>query len=249
MALPPLILLLDFAEQVAAQEPDLVLIYAGQWLRPDGQAPSFGLHLVQREIYWGDVAHAETTANYSDNISELLAIMRTRGVPVAFCTLVSNLEGFYPLRSQEPTPPAGAELEGIVNDYPHHAVVYFATGLDRKAYADAKGTLEVFFKRALDLDAIHPRACTPFNNILREAAVDGVWLIDLERAFAAAAPGEIVDDELISEYLHSTIWGQYLMARNILAQYSQARRGLRRGGSERVEILCAICPTVTARRY
>ena len=67
MALPPLILLLDFAEQVAAQEPDLVLIYAGQWLRPDGQAPSFGLHLVQREIYWGDVAHAETTANYSDN--------------------------------------------------------------------------------------------------------------------------------------------------------------------------------------
>ncbi len=92
--------LLDFAEEVTAQEPDLVLIYAGhnefvgpygaatpfvrlgsdrsyiklqmrlqrtriyyllgealhyagQWLRPDGQAPSFGLNLVQREIYWG----------------------------------------------------------------------------------------------------------------------------------------------------------------------------------------------------
>ncbi len=112
--------------------------------------------------------------------------------------VVSNLEGFYPLRPQEPTPPASVELEGIVNDYPHHAVVYFATGLDRKAYADANGAQEVFFKRARDLDAIHPRACTHFNNFLREAAVDGVWLIDLERAFAAAAPGEIVDDELIS---------------------------------------------------
>ena len=66
------------------------------------------------------------------------------------------------------------ETERIVNDYPHHAGAHFATGLDRKAYADAKGALEVFFKRALDLDAIHPRACTPFNNILREAAVDGI---------------------------------------------------------------------------
>ena len=191
--------------------------YAGQWLRPDGQAPSFGLHLVQREIYWGDAAHAETTANYRDNLSELLAIMRTRGVPVALCTLVSNLEGFHPLRSQEPAPPAGAELEGIANDYPHHAGVHFATGLDRKAGADAKGALEAF-KRARDLDAIHLRACAPFNNILRESAVDGAWLIDLERAFAAAAPEGIVGDELISEYLHSTIWGHYLMARNILAQ-------------------------------
>lgn len=259
--------LLDFAEEVAAQEPDLVLIYAGhnefvgpygaatpfvrlgsdrsfiklqmrlqrtriyyllgealyyagQWLRPDGQAPSFGLHLVQREIYWGDAAHAETTANYRDNLSELLAIMRTRGVPVALCTLVSNLEGFYPLRSQEPAPPAGAELAEIVNDYPHHAGVHFATGLDRKARADAKGALEAF-KRARDLDAIHLRACAPFNNILRESAVDGVWLIDLERAFAAAAPEGIVGDELISEYLHPTVWGHYLMARNILAQIVQ----------------------------
>ena len=46
--------------------------------------------------------------------------------------------------------------------------------------------------------------------------MDGVWVIDLERAFAAVAPEGIVGDELISEYLHSTIWGQYLMARNIV---------------------------------
>ncbi len=134
-----------------------VLHYAGQWLRPDGQAPSFGLHLVQREIYWGDVAHAETTADYSDNLSELLAIMRTRGVPVGLCTLVSNLEVFCPLRSQEPTPPASVELEGIVNDYPHHAVVYFATGLDRKAYADANGAHEVFLSA--------PAISTPFTHV------------------------------------------------------------------------------------
>ena len=205
------------------------LHYAGQWLRPDGQAPSFGLHLVQREIYWGDAAHAETTANYRDNLSELLAIMRTRGVPVALCTLVSNLEGFHPLRSQEPAPPAGAELEGIANDYPHHAGVHFATGLDRKAGADAKGALEAF-KRARDLDAIHLRACAPFNNILRESAVDGAWLIDLERAFAAAAPEGIVGDELISEYLHPTVWGHYLMARNILAQIVKREEAFAGGG-------------------
>lgn len=269
--------LLDFAEEIAAHDPDLVLIYAGhnefigpygaatpfvrlgsnrsfirlqmllqrtriyyllgevvhqlgQWLRDDAVRPSFGLHLVQREIYWHSAAHRQTEANYRQNLEQILATMRARNIPVALCTLVSNLTGFHPLRSQGPAPPVGDTPEVLAEDFPHHAGLHFAAGLAHRAKGDSLRALAAF-KRARDLDAIHLRACTPFNDILRALAVEpGAWLIDVERCFAAAAPHGLVGDRLITEYLHPTVWGHYLIARNALAEIVRRERGLGLGG-------------------
>ena len=181
-------------------------------LRPAAPAESFGVHLVQREIYLGDKAHQQTEVHYQRNMAEIVEVLGAREVPVALCTLVSNLAGFYPLRSQGPVPPADA----VLADYPQHAALHFAAGLAHQAAGDSARALAAF-ERARDLDGIHLRACSPFNRAIRAlAAESGAILIDVERAFAAHAPAGLVGDALITEYLHPTVWGHYLIAQTIM---------------------------------
>ena len=101
-------------------------------------------------------------------------------------------------------------------DYPQHAALHFDAGLTHQAAGDSAQALAAFV-RARDLDGIHLRACAPFNRAIRAlAAESGAILIDVEQAFAAHAPAGLVGDELITEYLHPTVWGHYLIAQTIM---------------------------------
>ena len=181
-------------------------------LRPAAPAESFGVHLVQREIYLEDEAHRQTIAHYQRNMAEMIEVLREHAVPVALCTLVSNLTGFHPLRSQGPVPPPDATPA----EYPQHAALHFAAGLAHQAAGDSARALAAFV-RARDLDGIHLRACSPFNRTIRALATEsGAILIDVEQAFAAHAPAGLVGDALITEYLHPTVWGHYLIARTAM---------------------------------
>ena len=211
----------------------------GQWFKGDTEAPSFGVHLVQREIYLGDEAHRRTEVHYRENLLQILDVARAQGVPLALCTLVSNLEGFYPLRSQRP------------DGGPRHAATQFERGLRLRDAGDVHEALAAFV-RARDLDAIHLRACTPFNDIVREvAAAPGAWLIDIEAAFAAAAPGGLVGDEWITEYLHPTVRGHHLLARTTFAEILQRERelGLIGGTSEKLRSYEAYCRLLDYRLH
>ena len=190
---------------------DSLLHYVAAALRPAAPAESFGVHLVQREIYLEDEAHRQTEAHYQRNMAEIVEALREREVPVALCTLVSNLAGFYPLRSQGPVPPDATSA-----DYPQHAALHFDAGLAHQAAGDSAQALAAFV-RARDLDGIRLRASSPFNRTIRAlAAESGVILIDVEQAFAAHAPAGLVGDELITEYLHPTVWGHYLIAQTVM---------------------------------
>ena len=208
-----------------------VVYQVGRWFKGDADAPSFGVHLVQREVYLGDVAHRRTEAHYRENLLQIRDAVQARGVPLALCTLVSNLEGFYPLRSQN------------IDGDPRHAATQFERGLRLHEEGDVTGALAAF-ARARDLDAIHLRACTPFNDIVREvAAAPGAWLIDVEAAFAGAAPGGLVGDEWITEYLHPTVRGHHLVARTAFAEILQRERelGLASGAGGRLRSYEAYC--------
>ena len=61
--------------------------------------PRFGLHLVTGQIDWTRDSYGSTVANYRANLDALAEAAAERGVPVLLGTLVSNLRGFYPLRS------------------------------------------------------------------------------------------------------------------------------------------------------
>ena len=208
-------------------------------LRPAAPAESFGVHLVQREIYLEDEAHRQTEAHYQRNMAEIVEVLREREVPVALCTLVSNLAGFYPLRSQGPVPPPDA----VSADYPQHAGLHFDAGSAHQAAGDSAQALAAFV-RARDLDGIHLRACSPFNRTIRAlAAESGAILIDVERAFAAHAPAGLVGDELITEYLHPTVWGHYLIAQTIMTSLfaREDALGLAEGRADALDDFAGYC--------
>jgi lysophospholipase L1-like esterase len=222
------------------------LLDAASLWRGGGKEQDFGLHLVRREVYLDSQEHRATEANYRRNLGEIVRLARQRGVPVLLSTLVSNVQGFYPLRSQGPHPDLkGTILEpgkrmafytAILEKFPHHAAAHFEAGQVFAGAGDFERA-QWAFARARDLDAIHLRACSPFNRIIREVARDkGVILVDSEQVFGKHSPRGLVGNELVAEYLHPSVYGHYLMAQGmveVLVEHQQAL-DLEGGNAERL---------------
>ena len=72
------------------------------------------------------------------------------------------------------------------------------------------------------MDRLPFRAPSVFNQIIRDLATEEVLLADVEQTFATAAPHRIVGNELITEYVHPTVYGHYLIARTLLETLEQS---------------------------
>ena len=208
------------------------------------EPPRFGLHLVTDQIDWTDDSYGSTVDNYRANLDDLAEAAADRGVPVLLGTLASNLAGFYPLRSDCGGELAGPELAAEADDLlrqgrpervrtlarealrrsPYCAAAHFELarllrmeGRDREALAS--------YALARDQDRVPFRAPSVFNEVVRETGRRhaNVIVADVEAAFAAASPGRIVGDELMTDYLHPTAYGHYLLARTLVEQ--MAARG------------------------
>ena len=201
------------------------------WIRPRGHGEAFGPVLVRQEIYPDSPEHAVTEANYRANLEELVARVQARGVPVALSTLAANLAGYHPLRSQGPhtgakSPQDVAQHRAALRAYPHHAGVHFAAGRALLAAGRVKESRAVL-GRARDLDGIHFRACAPFNRIVREVAAGrGTSLVDAEELFDRATTGGVVGDGLMTDYLHPTVEGHFLLAGEIVKVMRRQRQRL-----------------------
>ncbi|NKB69743.1 MAG: hypothetical protein GKR89_21950 [Candidatus Latescibacteria bacterium] len=198
-----------------------------RWIGPAADSPAFGPVLVQQEVYPSSPEHRITEANYRANLEELTFKIQARGVPVALATLAANLAGYHPLRSQAPHPQGAKSLDigqhrDLLRAYPHHAGVHFAAGRAFLA-AGAADTARALLGRARDLDGIHFRACAPFNRIIREVAAEsGALLVDAEGLFDRAAAGGVVGDKLMTDYLHPTVEGHFLLAGEIVKAMPQS---------------------------
>jgi len=81
------------------------------------------------------------------------------------------------------------------------------------------------YQRARDLDALRFRTDSRFNDLIRSMAHrEGCQVADIELCFKAASPDSLIGLNLISEHLHPTARGQFLMA----AEYARIlqQRGL-----------------------
>ena len=194
---------------------------------PEPPQGRFGLHLVTREIDILDEAHRITGEHYRRNLETIIAASTERGVPVMLSTLVSNLKDFHPLRATCPEIDslqtgdlATADeltLKSLLAQSPYCASLHFALG--RHHYREGTSAqAQQAFLRARDMDRLPFRAPTNFNRILRQLADgrDQVVLSDSEAAFAAASPQGIIGGELITEHLHPTVYGHYLIARTMV---------------------------------
>jgi lysophospholipase L1-like esterase len=206
-----------------------------RWL---GQpAPAFNLQLVTRQVGVFDEAHARTVDNFRDNLADILTAAAQRKVPVLLGTLVSNLKDFYPLRSacgdaggaegqqigprlaglRGHTQAAENYLRSVLQEAPECAAAHFELGrlylgTGRLALARAA------FVTARDLDRLPLRAPSILNQVIRETGRSGgsVLVRDVEAAFSEASPDGIVGNELLTEYLHPTVRGHYVLGRNLV---------------------------------
>ena len=199
----------------------------------------FGLHLANKEIGLLDEAYQTTVENYRANLEEMLAIARRHQVPVLLSTLVSNLKDFYPLRSncddgglfrelailahQGRLQQAVQVCEERLNEEPYCANIHFELGrlhYRQGTYRRARQD----FVYARDMDRLPFRAPTVFNQIIRNLAgsAEGPLLFsDSEKIFTQASPHGIIGNELITEYLHPTVYGHYLIALNMVKELAQ----------------------------
>ena len=159
-------------------------------------------------------------------------------------TLVANLKDFHPLRSDCGGGKLSQELDLLVgqgrlreavqlcekelNETPYCASRHFELGRVHYRLGEyAKASKEFVYAR--DMDRLPFRAPTVFNRIIRRlasASAEGqILLSDSEERFARTSPHRIVGDELITEYLHPTVYGHYLIALNMVEVLSSGPLG------------------------
>ena len=200
-------------------------------------APSreeFGLHLVDREIGPGDDGYEVSVRNFRRNLEEILMIAAERKIPVMLSTLTSNVRDFHPLRSRCDGSGLSEQIETLADEgqlseaaavadrarqgNPDCADIRFQLGRVRYLQKDYEGAATAY-AAARDLDRMPFRAPSPFNEVIRELAAGrsgDVLFHDVEEVFAAFSPHGLVGNELITEYLHPTVYGHYLIARSTL---------------------------------
>ena len=177
----------------------------------------------------------KVAAHYEHSITSMLETLDDIGVPALLMTVPGNLRDWQPHVSIPADPArhvgrvhfmagraallkgdhavAIAHLEKAVTASPEHAASHFHLGRALEAagrHAEAYDS----FARARDLDANPFRAPSRFNDILRRvgAGFAGVRLVDLEKAFQAAAAPRAPGFDLMLDYVHPTKTGNLLIA-------------------------------------
>ncbi len=216
-----------------------------EWLagRLGRHVPATGTLMQQMvgkgEIRYHSQVYDEARSAYEANLNALIDLAQSRGVPILFSSLVSNIRDQPPFvslhppgfsdslrmkwetemngaRQAEMNRDTGAAVEafsratGLDSMY---ALGYFELGKDLYGtgrYGDALRA----FQHAKDLDALRFRATEEFQQTLVTVCrVRGVPLARVDSAFAVASPHGIVGHELILEHLHPNISGYRLMAK------------------------------------
>ena len=195
----------------------------------------FSLHLIDQEIGPGDPGYRVTVRNFRRNFEEMLAGARRRQVPVLLSTLTSNVRDFYPLRSVCDGDGRSRTMERLASegrlgeairigeqarsDAPTCADIRFLLGRLYLQQGNIGGARQAL-SAARDLDRMPFRAPGVINDIIRDLAATGrehgVLLCDVEAAFASTSDYGLPGNDLFTEYLHPTVRGHYLMAREMV---------------------------------
>ena len=163
------------------------------------------------------------------NLSDVFARFEAAGVPVLVGTLASNERGIAPFitsgtgdyaakvqaaEALVATDPAAARtaLEALVAEDTSDAQARFALGQARLALGDSVQA-RLAFLAAKDRDELRFRAPERFNGLLRRlAAAHGATVVETQSALAAASPHGIIGPEMMTEHLHPTPRGYFLIA-------------------------------------
>ena len=157
--------------------------------------------MVQNKyIGYGSDVYKKGLTQFEGNLNDILHKITDANVPVIIGTITSNLKDQYPFVSDSSSqyPPA----EKIFSDANQ------ALSQEKCEIADS------LFRYARDLDALRFRAPGKMNEIIsRTAEKYGVHVVDIDSAFNANSPNQIVGNNLIIDHLHQSLQGYQLIGK------------------------------------
>ncbi|MDF1552802.1 MAG: GDSL-type esterase/lipase family protein [Deferrisomatales bacterium] len=196
------------------------------------------------ELYHRDETFREgVILQYRRNLEAMVRDCREMGVPLVLCTLPSNLSGVRPFKSAHSPGLSRARLalwqegfdegeralgEGRYRDAlvafdraaaidEHFALLQFLRGRALEALGES-AQAGAAYTRAKEEDIIPLRALDAFNAAVREVGRrEGVPVADVEARFRELSPGGIPGANLFEDHVHPTLFGQILIAREIVA--------------------------------
>jgi len=165
------------------------------------QAGTLMEKMVQNKyIGYGSDVYKKGLTQFEGNLNDILSMITDANVPVLIGTITSNLKDQYPFVSDSSSqyPPA----EKIFIDASQ------ALSQEKFKIADS------LFRYARDLDALRFRAPGTINEIIsRTAEKYGVNVVDIDSAFNANSPNQIVGNNLIIDHLHPSLQGYQLIGK------------------------------------
>ncbi len=208
-----------------------------------------------REVRPDSEMHRAVEKNFRKNLLDMRYAARKKGVPIFFCTPVSNRSGCAPMISLHD------QLFDVAADgrewerYLTYGDTSFRTGDWKRAATEYGRALEMdptwgethyrlgllaleegrigdarkAFSKALLHDALHLRACDPLLDIVREVAGDrkdaGVRLVDTARRFDEESERGVTGTDLVFEHVHPNGKGHYLIASEIYREFLRTDAG------------------------
>jgi lysophospholipase L1-like esterase len=142
----------------------------------------------------------EGIEQFRANMTDILKMIKDKGVPVIFGSLISNLKDQKPFISVN-TP-----------GYKTADQVYEDAGNELKNNQFTKA--DSLFKLAKDLDALRFRAPEKMNKIIDDLGNEfHDAVVPVDSVFASVSPNGIVGDNLIVDHLHPNVKGYQLMGK------------------------------------
>jgi tetratricopeptide (TPR) repeat protein len=195
----------------------------------------------KKKIRLEDPMHKKAETTFRANLNEILQVAEENHVKVILSTVSSNLRDLPPFdsahrdgiddiqRQRVESALRSTDMKEMVTalelDSTYAASHYaMARALDARATASMADTTqqggdgESFNARreyiaARDHDVVHFRACTRFNEIIRDVAgMHHTPLVDMDAVFAHASPQHTPGLNLFFDHLHPNLHGAILMA-------------------------------------
>jgi tetratricopeptide (TPR) repeat protein len=150
--------------------------------------------VAEQSVALDSPVYRATLDNFRANLSDILALLKEKNIPVIVSTLASNLRDQVPLSDNRT------------------ALTAFQTGESLLAQNDNTAAAASFIE-ARDRDETRFRAPSAMNTIIRETAAEfSVPVAETEQAFNSAARYGIPGNDLFLEHLHPNTFGYYLIA-------------------------------------
>ena len=187
----------------------------------------------------GSLEQQRGIERYQRNVTAIVELSTSRGVPLLLCTVASNLSDWPPASRAflDRLYPAGFavtldEIDALLDAgdleaarqsidaslaaHPDDALLLYLLGKGEEASGHYERARELFYA-ARDHDPLPWRPVSKTNDFIRHLAstTEGVHLLDIERVLEANAPNGLVGLTLIGDGAHPTLLGNTIITRAI----------------------------------